>query len=151
MFDPMRSPLREMSSMERNMDRFFRNFFRRSPWWDEGGEVAVLEPNVNVYEDDSNVIVEAQVPGLKKDDLQLNVTGDRLTLRGETKYEKEKKDRNYHLQEVQYGSFERSIPLPCEVATDKAQAGLKDGLLRVTLPKTENAKKRVRQIEVKAA
>lgn len=150
MFDLIR-PFRELRGFDREADRFFRNFMGRSPWWDESGELTVAEPNINVYEDDQNVVVEAQVPGLKKEDLQLNLTSNRLTLRGETKRESEKKERNYHLREMRYGSFERSIPLPSEVASEKASAELKDGLLRVTLPKSEAAKKRVRQIEVKVA
>jgi HSP20 family protein len=145
-----RNPYRELGNFEREADRFFRDFFGRWPWTEEGA-VAAFEPSVNVSEDDHNVIVEAQVPGLKKDEIQLHLTSDRLTLRGETKHESEKKDGNYHLKEMRHGSFERSIRLPSEVTADKAQAELKDGVLRVTLPKTETAKQRVRRIEVKAA
>lgn len=143
--------LRSFDRFDRDIDRFFRNFWNRSPWDLEGDEVQVIEPSVNVYEDSDNLVVEAQVPGLKKDELKLDLTGDRLTLRGETRHESEKKERNYHLREMRYGSFERVVPLPYEVQSEKVQAELKDGMLRVTLPKSEMAKQRIRQIEVKAA
>ncbi len=146
-----RSPYRELSNLEREANRLFRSFLTRAPLWEESREMAVIEPNINVYEDNNNLVVEAQVPGLKKEDLKLSLVGDRLTISGEIKQEAEKKDRNYHLREVRYGSFERSIPLPYEVVADKAQAELKDGVLRVTLPKSEAAKQKIKQIEVKAA
>jgi HSP20 family protein len=148
-----RTPYREFANFEREADRFFRNFFnaQRLPLWEEGSEVTLFEPSVNVFEEGDNVVIEDQVPGLKKEELQLNLTSDRLTLRGETKQESEKKDRNYHRKEMRYGSFERTIPLPYEVTADKAKAELKDGLLRVILPKSETVKQRKRQIEVKAA
>ncbi|HYM11896.1 MAG TPA: Hsp20/alpha crystallin family protein [Bryobacterales bacterium] len=148
-----RTPYSELPSFEREADRLFRNFFNwpRFPFGEDGGEATLIEPSVNVFEEADNVVVEAQVPGLKKEELQLHLTGDRLTLRGETKHESEKKDRNYHTKEMRYGAFERTIPLPYEVAADKVKAELKDGVLRVTLPKSETARQRTRQIEVKAA
>jgi HSP20 family protein len=147
-----RSPYRELGNFERDADRFFRNFFdlTRFPSWGDGSEMAALEPNVNVFEDGDNIVVEAQVPGLKKENLQLDLSGDRLSLRGEVKEESEKKERNYHMKEMRYGSFERTIPLPYEVTAEKAKAELKDGMLRVTLPKSETVKQRTRHIEVKA-
>jgi HSP20 family protein len=106
---------------------------------------------VNVYEEGDNTIVEAQVPGLKKEELHVEMLGDRLTLRGETKQETEKKERNYHVKELRYGSFERVVPLPYEVAAEKVKAELKEGVVKITLPKSEAAKQSVREIEVKAA
>ncbi len=145
------SPFRELSRFEREADRFFRNFWNRAPMvWEEDTEL-ITEPSINMFEEGDNIVVEAQVPGLKKDDLHLQITSDRLLLRGETKEESEKKDRNYHFREMRYGRFERAIPLPYEVSSDKAKAELKDGVLRVTLPKSEAARKNVREIEVKAA
>lgn len=148
-----RTPYRELANFEREADHFFRNFFNwpRLPLWEGETEATLFEPSVNVFEEGDNVVVEAQLPGLKKEDLQLNLTGDRLTLRGETKQESEKKDRNYYRKEARYGSFERTIPLPYEVVGDKAKAELKDGVLRVSLPKSETARQHTRQIEVKAA
>ena len=147
-----RNPYRGLDSFEREADRLFSRFLGRRPrWWDEEGEVTVFEPSLNVFEDGDNVVVEAEVPGLKQDELELQLSDDRLTLRGEVRQESEKKERNYHLKEMRYGSFERSVRLPYDVVADKAQAELKDGVLRVTLPKSEHAKRKVRQIQVKAA
>ncbi|MBI3695447.1 MAG: Hsp20/alpha crystallin family protein [Acidobacteria bacterium] len=146
------NPYREMANFEREADRLFNRFLGRMPrWWDEESQATVFEPSFNVFEDGDNVVVEAEVPGLKKDDLKLQLSDDRLTLRGEVRQESEKKERNYHLKEMRYGSFERSVRLPYDVVADKAQAELKDGVLRVTLPKSDQAKQKVRQIQVKAA
>jgi len=153
MFSLMRrTPLfPEMGNFEREADRFFRNFWSPAPVLWEGKEKFVFEPAVNVYEEGDNTIVEAQVPGLKKEELHVEMLGDRLTLRGETKQETEKKERNYHVKELRYGSFERVVPLPYEVAADKVKAELKEGVVKITLPKSEAAKESVREIEVKAA
>lgn len=106
---------------------------------------------MNVSEDADNVYVEALVPGLKQENLDLSLTGDTLTIRGETRSESEQKDRNYHVKEMRAGSFQRMVTLPAEVVPDKAEADLKDGVLRVTLPKSPESKEKVRHIKVKAA
>jgi HSP20 family protein len=130
----------DVSNFEREVDPFFRSFWNRpSEFWDRSD--AMTSPRLNVYEQDGNLVVEADVPGLKKEDLRIEMHGDHLTLRGETKHEQEKKDRNYYAKEVRYGSFERTVALPYEIAADNAKAEMKDGVLRVVLPKSEAAKK----------
>jgi HSP20 family protein len=150
------SPSREIRRLENEMNRMFRDFFR--PSWPsrsvidfDGDEPVLYEPSVNVSEDADHVYVEAMVPGLKQDNLDVQLAGDRLTIRGEVKNEYEKKDRNYHVKELRAGSFQRVVGLPAEVVADKASAELKDGVLRVTLPKSQTAKEKVRHIQVKAA
>ncbi len=156
MFDLVRrKPSRELKRFESDVQRLFRDFFdwnwpaRRFFDWDD------LEvwntPQVNVSEDADNVYVEALVPGLKQENLDLSLTGDTLTIRGETRSESEQKDRNYHVKEMRAGSFQRMVTLPAEVVPDKAEADLKDGVLRVTLPKSPESKEKVRHIKVKAA
>jgi len=99
-------------------------------------------PAVDVTEDDHSVIVTAEMPGLDKKDFTLEIEGDRLVLRGEKKAAREEKNRSYYYSECAYGSFARSIPLPCEVDVEKADATYKHGVLHVKLPKTEAAKAR---------
>ncbi len=144
------SPLRDIMVFRDEMDRLFENFF--SPWSlrrrKVGGEI-VWAPEVDVYEDENNVIVEAEIPGLKPEELDINVTGNTVTLKGEKKGEKEKKAKNYHLLERTYGSFERVIELPVEVEASKAKARLKNGVLEVVLPKVAEAKPKQIKVEVK--
>ena len=94
-------------------------------------------------------MVKVQVPGVKKDDLQLNITENALTVKGETKEEEKKEDKNYHRQEFRYGAFMRSITLPAPVQAEKATAQLKDGVLEITMPKSAEAK--VKQIPIQAS
>lgn len=98
-------------------------------------------PAVNVWEDGDNFFVEAEVPGLKSDDLEITVIGDELTLKGERAAD-ERPESGYHRRERGAGSFSRSIKLPSEVNSDRVEAELNDGVLLLTLPKAEAAKPR---------
>ena len=113
---------------------FFRDFFRR-PILEEPD---VIEPAAEVAASDGEVTVKMEVPGVEKDQLQLTVADDRLTVRGEMRKESEKK--NYSRQEIRYGAFQRSVPLPVEVDAAKASAKLKNGMLEITLPKSKHPK-----------
>src|SRR5206468_2270511 len=98
------------------------------------------KPAVEVSDTPEAVIVKAQVPGVPKDKLQLTITEDALTLKGEMQEEEKKEDKDYYRREFHYGAFARTIPLPVPVQAEKATAALKDGLLEVTLPKSKEAK-----------
>lgn len=98
-------------------------------------------PAVNVWEDGENFFVEAEVPGLKSENLEITVVGDELTLKGERASE-ERSEATYHRQERGIGSFSRAIKLPNEVNAERVEAALKDGVLLLTLPKAEAAKPR---------
>ena len=115
---------------------FFRDFFRR-PILEEP---EVIEPAAEVAESDGEVTVKMEVPGVEKDQLQLTVANDRLTVRGEMRKESEEKRKNYYRQEIRYGTFQRSVPLPVEVDAAKVNAKLKNGMLEITLPKTKQPK-----------
>jgi len=128
-------PSRALRRRDDMFDDLFREFFRRPPIVD-GDE----EPPVEVKESDGEVIVKMEVPGVEKDKLHLTVADDRLTVRGETSKETEEKRTNYYRQEIHYGAFQRSIPLPVEVDAAKANAELKNGMLKVTLPKSKQPK-----------
>jgi HSP20 family protein len=134
-----------MMSLREAMDRLLDDAFTR-PLSLTG--VAAL-PSIDLYETDDEVVMKATLPGLKAEDVQISVTGDTLTLRGETKQEAEKKEATYHLRERRYGTFERTIRLPTDVITDKAKAEFEDGILTVTLPKAETVKPKTISIKAK--
>ena len=106
-------------------------------------------PNIDLYQTANEVVVKASPPGLTADDVQITVTDDVLSLRGEFKQESEQEDATYHLREQRYGAFERSIRLPADVQTDEANAEFKDGILTITLPKAEVAKAKSINIKTK--
>jgi len=129
-------PLRALRRRDDLFDDLFRDFFRR-PLSEEGG---VLEPAVDVAESDGDVIVKMEMPGVEKDQLHLTVADDHVTVRGEARKESEEKRKNYYRQEIRYGAFQRSVPLPVEVDAAKAHAELKNGLLTIALPKSKQPK-----------
>ena len=132
-------PFRDMVSIQDEMNRLFDDFFGRpliKTEWTEG----VWTPTVDVSEDKDNVVIKAEMPGMKKDEVRISVQDNVITLKGEKKQEKEEKEANYHRIERSYGSFCRSFQLPTSVKTDKIKANYKDGVLSVTLPKTEEVK-----------
>lgn len=131
-------PSEGLTSLRREMDRLFEDFFERSPFhFRTSGS---WEPSVEVADTKDTIVVKAQVPGISKDNLQVNITADAITLKGELKEEEKKEDKNYSRQEIRYGAFLRTVPLPAAVQADKATAQLKDGVLEITLPKSEPAK-----------
>jgi HSP20 family protein len=104
-------------------------------------------PFVEIKETDDEVMVRAELPGYDRDDFTLDLTGNRLVLRGEKKHSREERREGYYYSEQSYGSFARPVHLPCEVDIDKAEARFKNGLLRVTLSKAEQA--RARRVKVR--
>ena len=130
------NPLHEMIDMRNEMDRFFDDFFRYKPMTYEGFGAIDLD----LYQTNNDIIIKASVPGVKPEDLKISVTGDVLTIRGEIKKDEEVKEDDYHIHERRYGSFSRSITLPGKVVADKATAEFKNGVLKLTLPKTEEIK-----------
>ena len=131
-------PFGNVRVLHRHMDRLFDDVLRgpRVLSW----EPAELGFALDVYEKDDAVVVKAALPGVRPDEVDISVTGDVLTIKGETKSEEETKDGNYHRRELRYGVFARSIPLPTLVDHDKAEATFENGILTVSLPKAEEAK-----------
>jgi HSP20 family protein len=115
----------------------------------EAISVTQWSPLVDITEDDKEYLVKAEIPEIKKEDIKINVHDDVLTLSGERKYEKEEKGKKYHRVERAYGSFLRSFTLPEDADGSKISAEYKDGMLKLHLPKSEQAKKKA--IEVKIA
>ena len=137
-------PAREMMTLREAMDRLFDDAFTRPLSIRDGWSA----PAIDMYQTDDEIVVKASLPGFKADDVQINITGDVLTLKGELKHEEEKKEKAWHMREQRWGSFERSIALPTNVVADRANADFENGILTITLPKAEEA--RPRTISVKA-
>lgn len=118
-------------------------------WWDTGLAPAYggWWPALEVIDENENLVVRAEMPGLKSNDIDVSVQGNVLTISGQKKEETEKKERTYYFAERQYGSFQRQVTLPAEVDAEKVEASYKDGVLTLTLPKAETA--RTRRIAIK--
>ena len=143
-------PAREMMSLRDAMDRLFEESFLRPGFFGANESGAAMLP-MDMYETENEVIVKAAVPGVKPEDIEVTVTGDLLTIKGEFKTESENGDekRNWHRQERRFGSFSRQVTLPAGVNTDACQADFEDGVLTLQLPKAEEAKVKRVQIQSK--
>jgi len=140
------SPFRDFERMRRDMDRLWESFFERGVRRrEDDGEWL---PSLDVAETKNEIVVKAEVPGLDPKDIDISLSDGLLTIKGEKKQEREEKEENYHLVERSYGAFTRSIQLPKEVQRDKISASYKNGVLKVTLPKSEEAKKKEVKIRV---
>jgi HSP20 family protein len=138
-------PVREMMTLREAMDRLFDDAFTR-PVSMSGDSVI---PAIDLYQDADEVVLRAALPGLKAEDVQISITADVLTLRGEFKQENEKKEVTYHIREHRQGMFERSVMLPTDVQSDKAKADFENGILTITLPKAEAVKPKTITIKAK--
>ncbi len=136
-------PMREVMTLREAMDHLFDDAFTRPV-----GMAGSSLPAIDLYQTSDAVVIKAALPGFKPDDVQISVTSDVLTLRGEFKQENEQNDTVYHLRERRHASFERSLTLPTSVQTDKARADFENGVLTIQLPKSEEVKPK--SISIKA-
>ena len=138
----------DLVSLQRQMndafDRFL-DFGNEDAQADEGGWL----PAVNVSETTDNLVIEAELPGMESKDIDISLLGDVLTIKGEKRHESEDKGQHWHRVERSHGRFTRSFRLPVAIAADKVAADYKNGVLRVTLPKSEHSK--TRAVKVKLA
>jgi len=141
-------PFGEMVDMRDRVGRLFDEYFGQFPVTREEALGRVWAPAVDIYEDKDNIIVKAELPGMKKEDLSIEVKDNVLTLSGERKHEEETKKENFHRIERSYGKFSRSFTLPDSVKVDKVKANYKDGVLEISLPKAEEAKTKAIPIRV---
>lgn len=143
-----------LTQIEQEMERWFEDVMERPgrrlglPDWWRRRELVPRQPAVEIAEEKEQVIVKAEIPGLKKEEISVNLSDSLLTISGERREEQEKKEKGYYYSERSYGSFSRTIQLPAEVKADKVSAIFTDGVLEVTLPKTEQAKLRGVTIKV---
>ena len=138
-------PARDRMTLREAMDRLFDDAFTRPLSLRDGWSV----PAIDMYQTDDEIIVRAALPGIKADQVQINVTGEILTLKGDVKHEEDKKEKAWHIREQRWGSFERSLVLPTEVVADKTKAEFENGILTITLPKAEEVKPKVINIKAK--
>ena len=139
-------PARDMMTLREAMDRLFDDAFTR-PLSMAGNSWSV--PAVDMYQTDNEIVVKAAIPGIKAEEVQINITGDVLSLKGEVKQSEEVKEKAYHIREQRWGSFERTLVLPSNVVADKARADFESGILTITLPKAEEAKPKTITIKTK--
>ena len=138
-------PFRELVTMRDDMDRLFDVFFSPQPHIMED----LWRPSIDIEENNGNLMVKAEIPGMDKKDIKVVVKDDMLTISGERKRENETKEKTFHRIERSYGQFRRMIRLPAEVDPDKVKATYKDGILNVTLPKPESMKPKHIDVEIK--
>jgi len=140
--DPLRN-------LQFRINRAFENNFPFFPIWDEGLTTTAWTPACDIFETDKELIVKAELPEVKKEDLHLSLENNILTIKGERKFETETKQGEVHRLERSYGEFVRSFTLPTVVDQTKINAEFKDGLLRLVLPKREEAKAKTIEVKVK--
>lgn len=141
-------PFREMSSLQERMNRLFSEVLARSPIGEEEISRGAWVPAVDIFETPESIVLKAELPGITKDDIFVEVKDNTLSLKGEKKFEKEVKEEHYHRVERSYGSFQRAFTLPSTVQQDKVKAKFKDGILEIVLPKVEEAKPKQIKVEV---
>lgn len=144
-WEPFRDLVGLQERMNRLFDESFRGFHGTEEDWALGGSWA---PVVDIYEHEGNIVLKAELPGVDPKDVDIRVENNVLTLRGERKLDSEVERESYHRVERSYGAFTRSFTLPNVLDTDKIKAEYKDGVLRVTLPKREEAKPKQISISV---
>ena len=141
-----------VAALQRDIGRVFDDFWSRfdRPFGLSTGVLGGSWPTADVSETDTAIEVSIELPGMDEKDIDVSVSEDTLTIRGEKKSETEKNEKGYYLSERSFGSFHRSIALPASVDTNKVDAKFKKGVLTVTLPKTPEAQERVKKIQVRA-
>jgi HSP20 family protein len=146
-------PFMDLTRWDSEMDRMMEDFFGRSmrPWWPARrlrGDGEITAPVVDVYEEKDEVVVKAELPGLDKKDIEVNISDSELTLKGQKNKEEEIEEENYYRRERSYGDFLRSVELPTDVQADKVKASFKNGILEVRVPKTEEAKTKTIKVKI---
>jgi HSP20 family protein len=145
---PSRDIWEPFASLRRDMERVFEDFSRDFGWGPPATAGTAVAPRIDVSETDSEIKIEAEMPGVEEKDVEVVLSDGRLTIKGEKKHEKEEKKKDYHVVERSYGSFARSIGLPFEADPNKVQAKFDKGLLTVTVPKPPEVKAKEKTIPI---
>ncbi len=149
-FVPLRSGLSDVAVLQNRLNSIFQDFARP----DEASEALSagnFVPAVDVYEDAEKLVLKLEVPGIRREDLDIRVEGRTLTVKGERKFEREEKEENFHRIERRYGSFVRSFTLPSTVNTEKVEATSADGVLNISFAKKPEAQPKQIQVQVAPA
>jgi HSP20 family protein len=142
------TPLRELTTMQEKVNKLFDDVIKSPYRSDEGFALSAWAPAVDIYETGKEIILKAELPEMQEKDIEIKVEDNNLILSGERRMEKEVKEENYHRIERSYGSFHRSFTLPNTVDRENIKASYKDGVLKVILPKKEEAKPKQIKIDV---
>jgi HSP20 family protein len=145
---PSRDIWEPFGSLRRDMERLFEDFSRDLGWGPPAAAGVGMAPRVDVSETESEIRIEAELPGVDEKDVEVVLSDGRLTIKGEKKQEKEEKKKDYHMVERSYGSFARSITLPFEADPDKVRATFVKGVLNVTVPKPSEVKAKEKKIAI---
>ncbi len=127
------NPFRELARIEQELNKVFSELVPSGRT--EVAQVQTWTPRVDVYEKDNKIVIEAEIPGAKKEDIEVKIRDNAVVIKGEVKKEEEKKEENYYRSERFYGVFERVIPLPAEVKAEEAKASFENGILKLEIPK----------------
>jgi len=140
------------TALHEHMNGVFKDFFQDFGSLDfPRDRMFQFSPSIDVRETDDEILVSAELPGMTEEDIDVSLSTNSLTIKGEKKSESKSEEKGYRRIERSYGSFQRTVALPCEVHEEKAKAVCKNGVLTVTLPKTEKARSSKRKIEIKTA
>ena len=139
-------PFRDLNILQERMNRVFEDAAVRGWKSDEPSATTSWSPAVDIYETDSEIMVQAELPGVDRKDIALQLENNVLTLKGDRRFEKETNQENYHRIERSYGGFSRAFTIPTTVDEDKIRADYKDGILKIALPKKEQVK--AKQIKI---
>ena len=143
-------PFRDLMTIQERMNRLFDQTLSKTRVDDEEGLTAsTWSPAVDIFETADSIVLKAELPGVSRENIDIQVRDNAMTLKGERRFEREVKDENYLRIERSYGAFQRGFNLPAMIQQDKIKAVFKDGVLEVTLPKAEEAKPKQVKIEVK--
>jgi HSP20 family protein len=140
------SPWREMPALQNRFNRLFDDPFFRVGQMDDDAGMGLWNPVVDLYEKDDHFMIKAELPGVDKKDIKIDLQDRLLTLSGERTYDNEVKEENYYRRERSYGKFQRAFTLPADVDSDKIKAEFKDGVLQIEVPKPEE--KKAKQVTV---
>ena len=147
-------PFMDIDRWDRDVERMMNQFFNRPlmPWWPErwvrAESAEINAPIVDVYYDKNDIVIKAELPGMEKDDVQVNLTDHLLPLKGEKKRQEKIRDADYLYSERDYGGFLRTLELPTDVQGEKVQASFKNGVLEIRLPMAEAAKTKTIKVKI---
>jgi HSP20 family protein len=147
-------PFMDLERWERNAQRMMDRFFDRPfmPWWPEpwlrAQAIKINGPALDVYAEGSDIVIKAELPGMEKKDIEVNLSNHLLTLKGEKRREEKTKEEDYFCRERAFGSFSRALELPADVQGEKVKASFKYGVLEIRLPVAQGAKAKTIQIKV---
>ncbi|MCU0572616.1 MAG: Hsp20/alpha crystallin family protein [Syntrophobacteraceae bacterium] len=140
-------PIKDLIPLRKEIDNLFKRFLGEGSIAEALGEGWM--PSVDVSETDEGFFIRAEIPGLEAGDIDVSIVGDRLTIKGEKRKEEEKSGEHFHSVERYYGSFQRSFTLPASAQSEKTEASFEKGVLKISIPKSEEAKSKSIKVEVR--